>query len=41
MTLIQFGFTMPAGSLNKAGRATFVQDLNRALELVTGHFDSA
>lgn len=32
---------MPAGSPNKAGQATFVQDLNLALELVAGHFDSA
>lgn len=41
MTRIQLGFCMPGDSLDKAQRATFVDDLNRALELVTGHFDSA
>ena len=32
---------MPADRLDKARRATFVKDLNRALELIDGHFDSA
>jgi alkanesulfonate monooxygenase SsuD/methylene tetrahydromethanopterin reductase-like flavin-dependent oxidoreductase (luciferase family) len=32
---------MPAESLDKQRRATFVADLNRALDLVAGHFDSA
>jgi alkanesulfonate monooxygenase SsuD/methylene tetrahydromethanopterin reductase-like flavin-dependent oxidoreductase (luciferase family) len=41
MTRIQFGFCMPADKLDKQRRATFRDDLNRALELVTGHFDSA
>lgn len=41
MTRIQLGFCMPGDSLDKERRATFVDDLNRALELVTGHFDSA
>ena len=41
MTPIQFGFTMPADQLDKARRATFVADLNRALTLVHGHFDAA
>ena len=41
MTLIQFGFTMPADQLDKTRRETFVEDLNRALNLVHGHFDSA
>ena len=41
MTRIQFGFCMPADKLDKQRRATFREDLNRALELVTGHFDSA
>lgn len=41
MTPIQFGFVMPAGSSDKARRPTYIQDLNCALELVTGHFDSA
>jgi alkanesulfonate monooxygenase SsuD/methylene tetrahydromethanopterin reductase-like flavin-dependent oxidoreductase (luciferase family) len=41
MTQIQFGFTMPAEQLDKTQRKTFVEDLNRALKLVSGHFDSA
>jgi alkanesulfonate monooxygenase SsuD/methylene tetrahydromethanopterin reductase-like flavin-dependent oxidoreductase (luciferase family) len=41
MPPIQFGFTMPADQLDKAQRTTFVEDLNRALTLVSGHFDSA
>ena len=41
MTQIQFGFTMPADQLDKAQRTTFVADLNRALQLISGHFDSA
>ena len=41
MTRIQFGFFMPADKLDKQRRSTFRDDLNRALELVTGHFDAA
>lgn len=41
MTRIQFGFCMPADKLDKQRRAMFSEDLNRALDLVTGHFDSA
>lgn len=41
MTHIQFGFIMPADQLDKKLRATYVEDLNRALTLVTGHFESA
>ena len=41
MTRIQFGFCMPADKLDKHRRATFSEDLNCALDLVTGHFDSA
>ena len=41
MTQIQLGFCMPIGASNKSERATFVEDLDRAMELVTGHFDSA
>lgn len=40
MTKIQFGFIMPADQLDKAQRGTFVEDLGRALDLVSGHFDS-
>ncbi|HLO18239.1 MAG TPA: LLM class flavin-dependent oxidoreductase [Anaerolineales bacterium] len=41
MTQIHFGFTMPADQLDKTRRTTFVEDLNRALRLISGHFDSA
>ena len=41
MRRIQFGLIMPADSRDKGRRATFVHDLNRALDLVAGHFDSA
>jgi alkanesulfonate monooxygenase SsuD/methylene tetrahydromethanopterin reductase-like flavin-dependent oxidoreductase (luciferase family) len=41
MTRIQFGFCMPADTLDKQRRATFSEDLNRALDVVTGHFDCA
>lgn len=41
MTRIQFGFTMPADSHNRERRSNFVPNLNRALELVAGRFDSA
>jgi alkanesulfonate monooxygenase SsuD/methylene tetrahydromethanopterin reductase-like flavin-dependent oxidoreductase (luciferase family) len=41
MTSVQLGFCMPAEWRNKGQRTTFVEDLNRALSLITGHFDSA
>lgn len=41
MKIIQFGFCMPGDSLNKARRTTYVEDLNRALNLAADHFDSA
>src|SRR5512136_419470 len=41
MPKIQFGFNMPADQLDKSQRAAFVEDLNRALTLIGGHFDSA
>ena len=41
MTRVQFGFVIPADSLNKANRATYTADLNRALTMAAGHFDSA
>ena len=40
MTQIQFGFTLPQIQPDKAQRATFVENLNRALKLISGHFDS-
>jgi alkanesulfonate monooxygenase SsuD/methylene tetrahydromethanopterin reductase-like flavin-dependent oxidoreductase (luciferase family) len=41
MIPIQFGFTMPADQWNKMQRATFIESLDRALNLIHGHFDSA
>lgn len=41
MPKIQFGLIMPADQLDKSQRAAFVEDLNRALKLISGHFDSA
>src|SRR5688572_4894614 len=41
MAPIQFGLVMPAEMRDKARRATFMEDLNHALEMVAGHFDSA
>lgn len=41
MTKIHFGFIMPADQLDKTKRSTYVKDLNQALKLVSGHFDSA
>ena len=41
MRPVQFGLVMPVGSPKREGRGTFAADLNRALELVAGHFDSA
>src|SRR5262245_1509834 len=37
---LQFGLVLSGGSPTREGRATFVADLNRALSLVAGHFDS-
>lgn len=41
MPPIQFGFTMPADQLDKTRRASYAADLDRALQLVAGHFSSA
>jgi alkanesulfonate monooxygenase SsuD/methylene tetrahydromethanopterin reductase-like flavin-dependent oxidoreductase (luciferase family) len=41
MAQIQFGLQIPAASTNKAWRTTYVADVNRALEMAAGHFDSA
>ena len=37
---IQFGWSMPGGAREKANRGSYVADLKRGLELVSGHFDS-
>jgi alkanesulfonate monooxygenase SsuD/methylene tetrahydromethanopterin reductase-like flavin-dependent oxidoreductase (luciferase family) len=41
MTDIQFGFCMPGDYLDKEKLGTYVHDLNQALHLVAGYFDSA
>jgi alkanesulfonate monooxygenase SsuD/methylene tetrahydromethanopterin reductase-like flavin-dependent oxidoreductase (luciferase family) len=41
MAPVQFGFCMPIGAVDRDRRVTYLQDLNRALDLVAGHFDSA
>src|SRR5437588_9905647 len=41
MPRIQFGWTMPSSPRGQKQGASFVADLQRGLELVTGHFDSA
>jgi alkanesulfonate monooxygenase SsuD/methylene tetrahydromethanopterin reductase-like flavin-dependent oxidoreductase (luciferase family) len=41
MTQVRFGFVMPADQLDKARRTMFVHDLDCALSLISGHFDSA
>ena len=41
MRPVTFGLVLPAGSPTREGRAAFVADLNRALSLIAGHFDSA
>jgi alkanesulfonate monooxygenase SsuD/methylene tetrahydromethanopterin reductase-like flavin-dependent oxidoreductase (luciferase family) len=40
MPKIKFGFMMPADHLDSAHRSTYVADLNQALRLISGHFDS-
>ncbi len=41
MPHIQFGLFIPADSLNKVRLMTYVEDVNNALALASGHFDSA
>jgi alkanesulfonate monooxygenase SsuD/methylene tetrahydromethanopterin reductase-like flavin-dependent oxidoreductase (luciferase family) len=41
MPPVQLGFCMPTESLDKARRASFVRDLNRALDVVGGRFHGA
>lgn len=38
---LRFGFIIPADQLDKSRRKTYVDDLDRALTLAVGHFDSA
>ena len=41
MAQIQFGWSMPSGPREESHRASYVTDLQRDLELLAGHFDSA
>jgi alkanesulfonate monooxygenase SsuD/methylene tetrahydromethanopterin reductase-like flavin-dependent oxidoreductase (luciferase family) len=41
MTKVQFGFILPQIPPDNARRATFVEDVNQALKLISGHFESA
>jgi alkanesulfonate monooxygenase SsuD/methylene tetrahydromethanopterin reductase-like flavin-dependent oxidoreductase (luciferase family) len=41
MVQVQFGFTLPQVPPDNALRAAFVENLNRALKLISGHFESA
>ena len=41
VSTIQFGFILPSEGRDKQNRPTLVEDLNKALDLITGHFDSA
>jgi alkanesulfonate monooxygenase SsuD/methylene tetrahydromethanopterin reductase-like flavin-dependent oxidoreductase (luciferase family) len=38
---VELGLCLPADRLDPAGRGTYVENLNRALDLVDGHFGSA
>jgi alkanesulfonate monooxygenase SsuD/methylene tetrahydromethanopterin reductase-like flavin-dependent oxidoreductase (luciferase family) len=41
MSTIQFGLILPSEGRDKKNRPTLVEDMNKALDLITGHFDSA
>ncbi len=41
MRAVQLGLILPADLRDRHSRAAFVDDVNRALKLVAGHFDSA
>lgn len=41
MRRIEFGWIMPSGARPATGRAAYVQDVERGLNLIKGHFDSA
>lgn len=41
MTPIQLGFVIPAEWRDKSVRTAYVENVNHALSLITGHFDSA
>ena len=41
MADIQFGWSMPGGPRAASQRVSYVADLQRGLELIAGHYDSA
>jgi len=41
MACIQFGWSVPNGARDEALRGSFLADIQRGFDLVTGHFDSA
>ena len=41
MASIQFGWSRPSGPREASHRASYVSDLQRGLELIAGHYDSA
>lgn len=41
MPRIKFGFMMPADYLDRSQRSNYMVDLNKALRLISSHFDSA
>src|SRR5262252_9196682 len=41
MTPVRFGLFMPAERHDQRGKATYVTDLRRVLDVAAGHFDSA
>jgi alkanesulfonate monooxygenase SsuD/methylene tetrahydromethanopterin reductase-like flavin-dependent oxidoreductase (luciferase family) len=41
MPKVQFGFVLPSAGLEKHRRGALVGDLEKALRMITGHFDSA
>lgn len=41
MTKIRFGLVVPADGLSKSNQQTYVADVNRLLNLVKGHYESA
>jgi alkanesulfonate monooxygenase SsuD/methylene tetrahydromethanopterin reductase-like flavin-dependent oxidoreductase (luciferase family) len=41
MADIQFGWSMPSSPREASHRASYVADLQRGLELIAGHYDSA
>lgn len=41
MGQIQFGYILPVNRMDSVLQTQYVADLNRALTLISGHFDSA